>query len=230
MNNDKPWYEKLSVWIGIIASICTILGVSVFSIINYLNENSTTSGDNITQHETEIANVTPEPETPSVSDPIEENKNNYNIGTPFVVTTPQQSAVVHAELSKWNEESDRDIIGNTYSSAIKLLVYDLVYAIGGGSTNITADLHFPLGEKMHETLIMSFVVAQDMVGNGSSAYITILSGEEELFPSFFIDSSTTDELVYEVELDGIRDLIIRFDCNASNNGFCVGIVLEDKED
>lgn len=208
------------------------LGVSVFSIINHLKENSTTSGDNIAQPETEIVTLTPEPETTSVSGSTEENKNNNNdnIGTPFVVTIPQQSAVIHAELSKWNEENDRDIIGNTYSSAIKLLVYDLIYAIGGGSTNITADLHFPLGEKMQGPLIMSFVVAQDMVGNGSSANITILSGEEELFPSFFIDSSTTDELVYEVELDGIKDLIIRFDCNASNNSFCVGIVLEDMEE
>ena len=26
--DNKPWYEKLNIWIGIIAGICTILGIS----------------------------------------------------------------------------------------------------------------------------------------------------------------------------------------------------------
>lgn len=36
-NNSKTWYEKVSVWIAIIAGTCAILGVSVFSIIKAIN-------------------------------------------------------------------------------------------------------------------------------------------------------------------------------------------------
>ena len=35
--DSKSWYEKVSVWIGIIAGICTILGVSIFGIIKAIN-------------------------------------------------------------------------------------------------------------------------------------------------------------------------------------------------
>ena len=30
MKDHKPWYEKTSIWITIIAGICAILGISVF--------------------------------------------------------------------------------------------------------------------------------------------------------------------------------------------------------
>lgn len=30
MNNNKPWYEKIGIWIGIFAGIFTILGISIF--------------------------------------------------------------------------------------------------------------------------------------------------------------------------------------------------------
>ena len=38
----------------------------------------------------------------------------------------------------------------------------------------------------------------------SYANITILSGEEELYPTFTITSDTTDEYKYEVNLSGIQ--------------------------
>lgn len=156
-----------------------------------------------------------------------EESSTIEVGTPFVVSVPEQDAVTNAYLTRWDEELDRDIVGNTYSTAMKLKVSNFINAIGGGSSNITADVHIPLGAKINETWKISFVVAAEMVGNGSSANITIMSGKEEIYPSFTISSSTTEQLIYEVDLTGINDLVIRFDCNAVGEGVCVGIVLEE---
>ena len=161
------------------------------------------------------------------SDIDSEESSIIEVGTPFVVSVPEQDAVTNAYLTRWDEEVDRDIVGNTYSTAMKLKVSNFINAIGGGSSNITADVHIPLGAKINETWKITFVVASEMVGNGSSANITIMSGEEELYPSFTISSSTTEQLIYEVDLTGINDLVIRFDCNAVGEGVCVGIVLEE---
>ena len=99
---------------------------------------------------------------------------------------------------------------------------------GGGADNITAEIHFPIGNKLDGIILMNFVVASEMVGNGSSAQITILADENEVYPTFTLNSTSTDELSYEIDLNGIRDLVIRFDCYAVDSGFCAGIVLEDK--
>lgn len=52
MNNDKPWYEKVSIWITIVAGIFGILGISIFGgrgIINNTKEqDSTNYSTNIT--------------------------------------------------------------------------------------------------------------------------------------------------------------------------------------
>lgn len=39
-NNGKPWYEKISIWITIIAGICGILGISIFSNISFIEDNN----------------------------------------------------------------------------------------------------------------------------------------------------------------------------------------------
>lgn len=259
MKGDKPWYERWYYVFGIIASIFAILGISVASIITS-KEDSKTYDENTTQSNAEVVSLTsepsevktpapitqspqpsevktsapitqsPQPETPSPSTSVSVEENDKGIGTPFVISDPIQDSVTNAYLSTWDEENDKDIFGNTYTSAIKLTVYNLINAIGGGSSNIVADVHIPLGENGYGTWVVSFVVAQDMVGNGSSANVTILSGEDELFPSFTIDSATTEQLVYEIELEGIRDLIFHFDCKAIGEGFSAGIVLEEKEE
>lgn len=254
MNNEKSWYEKVGIWITIFAGIFGILGVSIFGgkgIIGDGTQQTTTSDNFVNLEKTELyeteetmsesistnqhsEEIVSEEQLLSVKQEAsfesnsEEHDNSEEIGTPFVISSPQQDGVTNAYIVSWDEENDRDIIGNTYSSAIKLSVYNMINAIGGGSDNIVADIHFPLGEKFSGTCIFTFVVAKDMVGNGSSAEVTILSGEEELFPSFTIDSATTEELSYKIDLNGIRDLVLRFDCNAVGNGLCVGIVIEDE--
>lgn len=158
---------------------------------------------------------------------LQETDNSVEIGSIFVTSSPKQDSVTKAFLSSWDEEKDRDIVGNTYPTAMKLSVYNMIYAMGGGASHIIADVHIPFGEKANVTWTFSFVVAKDMVGNGSSAEITIFSGEEEIVPTFTLESTTTEEISYDIDLTGIRDLIIRFDCNAVDGGFCAGIILEE---
>ena len=157
-------------------------------------------------------------------DALEES---VDIGKPFVEVTPK-SQVNSANLYAWDKENDRDIIGNTYSTAIKLTVSNTIDVLFGyGESNISADVHFPFGEKVTGIWRFSFVAAQEMVGNGSSAEITILADGKELYPAFTLTSSTTEELTYEITLDEIRDLVLRFECNCVGSGFYVGIVLDD---
>lgn len=189
------------------------------NIINYNNIDDSTNIKNQGDEE--------EIYSSSVSENAEEDNNSNNIGTPYVITSPNNT-ITKAYLYKWDKENDRDIIGNTYPTAIKLSVYNMIYAMGGGADNITAEIHFPIGNKLDGIILMNFVVASEMVGNGSSAQITILADENEVYPTFTLNSTSTDELSYEIDLNGIRDLVIRFDCYAVDSGFCAGIVLEDK--
>lgn len=87
----------------------------------------------------------------------EKNSNTEDVGTPFVISTPKQDGVINANLITWDVDSDRDIIGNTYSSAMKLSVYNMIYALGGGFDNIHADVHIPFGEKFTGTMEISLV-------------------------------------------------------------------------
>lgn len=250
--NDKPWYEKVGIWIGIFAGICAISGVSIFgnrSLIksdntsNVENENSyaneeTSAPDkneeDLSQDEKEYNEqndlITTDLGEESENDPVKENVIEETV-TPFVTSNPKSDTVIHADLANWTSD-DRDIFNNNYtgSNTMKLSVYNMIYAMGGGSDDIIAEIHMPFGERFDDTWIINFVVMQDMVGNGSYANVTLLSGEEELYPTFTIESDTTDKLEYEINLNGIRDLVIRFECHAVDRGFCGGIIFSDKEE
>lgn len=74
--DNKPWYEKVSIWIGIIASICAILGVRVFddkSLIKntvFTEEETTSTKNNDKQDKNTI---TEEKTTEYVQDHINGN-------------------------------------------------------------------------------------------------------------------------------------------------------------
>lgn len=157
----------------------------------------------------------------------DEEQENSEIGKPFVEVSPQNQ-ITNANLYAWNENNDRDIIGNTYPAAMKLCVSNMIDAMfGNGQSDIVADVHIPFGAKADEIWRFSFVAAQDMVGNGSSASVTIYADEVELYPAFTLTSSTTEDLTYEINLTGIRDLVFHFECISVGSGFCAGIVLDD---
>ena len=67
MKNNKPWYEKIYIWIGIVAGIFAILGVSVFDNIS-LSKN-TKANDEAVNYESD------ENEPNSIDLDIDGNKN-----------------------------------------------------------------------------------------------------------------------------------------------------------
>lgn len=147
---------------------------------------------------------------------------------PFVTSTPKSDVVIQANLTDWNS-SDRDIFNNNYSNstAFKLSVYNAILSMGSGSDDITAEVHIPYGEHFDSILQIDFVTMQDMVGNGSYADVTISADGNILYPTFKITSETTDELSYQVDLNGVRDLVIQFCCHVIGNGFQEGIIFSD---
>lgn len=147
---------------------------------------------------------------------------------PFVTSTPKSDVVIQANLTDWNS-SDRDIFNNNYSNstAFKLSVYNTILSMGSGSDDITAEVHIPYGEHFDSILQIDFVTMQDMVGNGSYADVTISADGNILYPTFKITSETTDELSYQVDLNGVRDLVIQFSCHVIGNGFQEGIIFSD---
>lgn len=54
MNNNKPWYEKLGIWITIIAGICAISGISIFGSKSLITNNEPESAS-ITFKDNEIS-------------------------------------------------------------------------------------------------------------------------------------------------------------------------------
>lgn len=54
MNNQKPWYEKISIWIGIFAGVCTILAF-VFSLLSIPKLNTASINDQV-ENNNEIDN------------------------------------------------------------------------------------------------------------------------------------------------------------------------------
>ena len=147
---------------------------------------------------------------------------------PFVTSTPKSDVVIQANLADWNS-SDRDIFNNNYSNstAFKLSVYNAILSMGSGSDDITAEVHIPYGEHFDSILQIDFVTMQDMVGNGSYADVTISADGNILYPTFKITSETTDELSYQVDLNGVRDLVIQFSCHVIGKGFQEGIIFSD---
>ena len=149
------------------------------------------------------------------------------IGMPFVESlSDNQSTGV--SLNNWDEENDRDIVGNTYHDyAVKFLASDMLNSIlGQGESDFNANVHIPFGGKAVGTWYLRVFAAKDMAGNGSSAEVTILADDKEIYSAFSLTSSTTDELRFPIELDDVRDVILHFKGKAIGTGYCAGIVIE----
>ena len=54
MKDNKPWYEKVSIWITIIAGICAILGISIFGDKSLFNNNTDETSIDFENNEIEM--------------------------------------------------------------------------------------------------------------------------------------------------------------------------------
>lgn len=77
MKDNKPWYEKFSIWVGIGASICTILGITVFGVKDICKDNKT---DDILAESKNIELKTGDQASVSIVNGDSEVINNYNFG------------------------------------------------------------------------------------------------------------------------------------------------------
>jgi len=84
MKDNKPLYEKVSIWITIIASICAILGISIFGDKSLFKNNNT--------DETSIDFENNEIEMGDQSAIIIGDNNTFNYGTPDLNTIQSANA------------------------------------------------------------------------------------------------------------------------------------------
>ena len=173
-----------------------------------------------------------QPSEDSISDSFEQESASstkpMEIGMPFVEELPDN----HTEsvsLGNWDEEKDRDIVGNTYSNnTFKFYAVDILNSIvGSGTSSFNANVHIPFGGKGSGTCYLCVFAVKDMVGNGSAADVTIFADGEEIQPTFSLTSTTTDELRFPIELDGVRDVVLHFEGRAVGAGYCAGFTVED---
>lgn len=107
MDNKKPWYEKISIWITIIAGICAILGISMFgdrpilkshetdgASVNFENneigDQSTViigDGNTIEYGSVDSENM----DNPQSDDSLTENPDEFSVTASYDSNTPQTS-------------------------------------------------------------------------------------------------------------------------------------------
>jgi len=192
-------------------------------IINNGTENDTAksnSSDASTKPSEDLTSDFSEQESEHPNEDIE-------IGMPFVESLSDNQST-DVSLANWDEENDRDITGNTYHDyTIKFIASDMLNSIlGYGESDFNANVHIPFGGKAAGTWYLRVFAVKDMVGNGSSAEVTIFADKEEVYPAFTLISSTTDEMRFPIELDGVRDVVLHFEGKAIGSGYCAGISIE----
>lgn len=80
MENNKPWYERINIWITIIAGICTILGISIFGNISFVEDvNDRDSFINSENNEQEFNSVQLKHTQPEgKGETLQDEPNNFN--------------------------------------------------------------------------------------------------------------------------------------------------------
>lgn len=84
MKDNKPWYEKVSIWITIVAGLCAILGISIFGDKSLFKDNkSADSSIDFENNEIEMGDQ---------SAIIIGDNNTFNYGTPDSNSTQASDA------------------------------------------------------------------------------------------------------------------------------------------
>ena len=118
MKDNKPWYEKLGIWIGIVAGIFTILGISIFGD-NFLAGDSVTNINEINLQNNEVesfsGNVIGDISTSDYSNiqNIESNntyiENQYNLNGNIVALPYEDFITESYDINKLEDASFMEI-------------------------------------------------------------------------------------------------------------------------
>lgn len=215
-NNRKPWYEKISIWFSIIASFCTILGISVFGGKALLE------GNDDSNQASSMMN----------SSDVHENQDEVDVDDGKVkiseMHTPND-AVTNVSIVSWDSESDIDINGIMYDGGLKVTMSNMFTSMGSGvSNNIISRITIPLSDTQknaeEKAFLGTFVLDQTMFGSKSSGVIKIIINNQEVFSTGEIDGNTKESFPFNVSYEGADVIMIEANVNLRSSEFTFGIV------
>lgn len=240
--NNKPWYEKVGIWIGIIAGICTILGVSILggkSLIKDRKKDLQTTVE-VTKDEHDISNNEQSTSDPSFDkdfqdeETTEDNSENQNINEekiPIYEVHSPNDYINNVYTEDWNTNSDIGIDGKMYGGGIKVTLSNFFTSTGSNSENkITSRITLPLSKEFKESdeekiYEGTFVLTQSMYGSKSSGIIKIIVNNTEVFSTGEIDGNTTTPFPFSVSCEGADSIIIQTDVTLRGSDFEYGMVV-----
>lgn len=138
-------------------------------------------------------------------------------------------------IEGWRTDEDFDIAGQTYSGGLKISIYDMFSALDGNnstiSNEITSEIHYALNiekikelEKESQYFVGKFVICKDTDGSPSTAVISILLDDEEVYNSGEIDCFSLDIEPFNIELTDRSERVIRIVCQHKGNPLVIGMV------
>lgn len=136
-------------------------------------------------------------------------------------------AIFWVNIKKWSNTDDLDINGKRYSGGLKIEMGD-TFSFLGSTVGNSLTSQITISDENGIPLIGNFtgvlVADQSMFSSQSSGIISILVNGEEKYSTGRIDSSTTDEFAFDIDVDGADSIIVKVDAEIKNGSFTFGIV------
>lgn len=239
--NDKPRYEKVGIWIGIIAGIFTILGVSIYGNKPLIKDDKEeydtveiTQDEHDTSNDQQPTNNSAHNEDPQSEETTEDSSDDLNVEEEKISIYENHSPndyINHVYTENWDPNSDIGIDGNMYEGGIKVTLSNFFTSIGANTeNNITSRITLPLSKEFKETdddkyYEGTFVLDQSMYGRKSSGIIKIIINNNEVFSTGEIDGNTVESFPFSVSCDGADSIIIQTDVTLRDSDFVYGMVV-----
>ncbi len=236
--NSKPLYEKIAIWVGLVAGIC--------AIITFVKGETSYNCDTIPATEP-LSKPIPKESSPSESileDLSQDNAISSTVSQddedlqysgdalkiPISEThTPEDLVSVYCP--NWDIDNDYGIDGNRYNGGIKVTISYLFTTLGSSlSKDISSRISFPIPDEMKESMPMderifagSIILHESMYGSKSTATVKIIVNNEIVF-SVELNSDVTDATKFEVDFGDADSIIIETDATLRGSDFVFGIV------
>lgn len=243
-NRGKEAASRLSIICTIAAAALAFLGTYIVEFAKELDENNSikevidnsVSGNSGLSKEsgTDKSNI-----GISDNDPTDDNGGGEGYrGRPFVIYIGESHKpsddTNNVEISDWISGKDFDLLGRTYNGGVKITIYNTSSVFDSHSDvsmEIISEAHYALDTKVmeeipeeHLRLEGKFVVEKNTNASPSTAVISILVDEEEVYNSGEIDCYSANIEPFDIILAGKKELVIRTVCQYRGELFVVGLV------
>lgn len=239
--NDKSRYEKVGIWIGIIAGISTILGVNIFGNKSLIKDDKEeydavelTQDEHDTSNNQQSTNNSTHNGEPQGEETTEDNSADSNVDEEKISIYENHSPndyINNVYTENWDPNSDIGIDGNMYEGGIKVTLSNFFISTGANTeNNITSRITLPLSKEIRETdddqyYEGTFVLDQSMYGKKSSGIIKIIINGAEVFSTGEIDGNTVESFPFSVSYEGADSIIIQTDVTLRDSDFIYGMVV-----